>query len=389
MISLEALEAALAPLTALSGGEATFDVGATPITLRVLSTDEEIDVQKYASLPINLVDDAEEGKSQTVALEYIERFKIGILAHSIVRIGLTDLHDVKFVETTEKLGNGTSVKIPKPKVVRDFLTQLPGGSQIVGRLYRKYHELLSKVEKDAEKAIVFEPTDMDAEIERLETRLLALKSEKERTDSPPSGGLTEQIKRVAALEEPPTEGVSVPSPVIPQQPQKRQPIIPGQGAAPVSGTTPAPHPQPPPPAPVQPAEDEIEDSFVDTGDPDAMAGAIARENARIRARRAGMAPPTPEPESALSAVHETIRRPQVTTNPALSGVKQAAIAAAQQSETEQATLVGKNDQGVETYRMPAQELATVPIPNPDARPVPLNRTGEGLGRNPRFRPANR
>jgi len=386
MISLEALEAALAPLTALSGGEASFDVGGTPITLRVLNTDEEIDVQKYASLPVTLVEDSEE-KTQTVALEYLERFKIGILAHSIVRIGLTDLHDVKFVETTEKLGNGTSVKIPKPKVVRDFLTRLPGGSQIVGRLYRKYHELLSRVEKDAEKAIVFEPTDTDAEIERLETRLLALKSEKERTASPPSGGLTEQIKRVAALEEPSTEEASVPppSPVVPQQPQKRQSIIPGQGAAPVSG--PAPTPQPPP---AQSVEDEIEDSFVDTGDSDAMADAIARENARIRARRAGMPSPTPEPESALSAVHETIRRPpQGFVNPALSGVKQAAIAAAQQSETEQATLVGKNEQGVETYRMPVQELATVPTPNPDARPAPLNRTGEGLGRNPRFRPASR
>ena len=386
MISLEALEAALAPLTALSGGEASFDVGGTPITLRVLNTDEEIDVQKYASLPVTLVEDSEE-KTQTVALEYLERFKIGILAHSIVRIGLTDLHDVKFVETTEKLGNGTSVKIPKPKVVRDFLTRLPGGSQIVGRLYRKYHELLSRVEKDAEKAIVFEPTDTDAEFERLETRLLALKSEKERTASPPSGGLTEQIKRVAALEEPSTEEASVPppSPVVPQQPQKRQSIIPGQGAAPVSG--PAPTPQPPP---AQSVEDEIEDSFVDTGDSDAMADAIARENARIRARRAGMPSPTPEPESALSAVHETIRRPpQGFVNPALSGVKQAAIAAAQQSETEQATLVGKNEQGVETYRMPVQELATVPTPNPDARPAPLNRTGEGLGRNPRFRPASR
>ena len=294
MISLEALEAALAPLTALSGGEASFDVGGTPITLRVLNTDEEIDVQKYASLPVTLVEDSEE-KTQTVALEYLERFKIGILAHSIVRIGLTDLHDVKFVETTEKLGNGTSVKIPKPKVVRDFLTRLPGGSQIVGRLYRKYHELLSRVEKDAEKAIVFEPTDTDAEIERLETRLLALKSEKERTASPPSGGLTEQIKRVAALEEPSTEEASVPppSPVVPQQPQKRQSIIPGQGAAPVSG--PAPTPQPPP---AQSVEDEIEDSFVDTGDSDAMADAIARGNARIRARRSGMPSPTPEPDSA-------------------------------------------------------------------------------------------
>jgi len=88
-LTFEALEAALAPIESVGQGESTFDVGGTSVTLRVIRPDEEIEVQKFASIPSQTVGDGEETppeETTTVALEYIERFKVGLLAYALAKL---------------------------------------------------------------------------------------------------------------------------------------------------------------------------------------------------------------------------------------------------------------------------------------------------------------
>ena len=71
-IDFQALEQALAPIAEIGQGELTFDMGATPVTLRVLLPAEELEVQRYAS---EVISARGEGDDPNDAVDYLDRFR--------------------------------------------------------------------------------------------------------------------------------------------------------------------------------------------------------------------------------------------------------------------------------------------------------------------------
>ena len=332
-ITFDTLKKALAPIEALGQGELTFPVNGTPVTLRVLSPEEEVEVQRYATEALL---NGEETAANTA--DYLERFKIAILSHAIIAIGDQDLRHVTSIETGEVLENGVAVKMPKAQALRQLIkgdgdTGLGWTGMLRLSVYRKYGELLVSVERKAENAIEFDPTDLDAEVARLEKRLEILKEQQEKNKEQKALEVSKVSKLVHALADSgraeqkeyredvdqmvaPEAAAPTPEPTpAPRGP--RQPISPTSATPPGKAAQPpqaAPAPQqaqpepPPRPAPqprLAPQYDPlegIEDSFVDPGDSDSMAAAVAAENRRLMEmhRRAQQGIPQDDPRATMA-----------------------------------------------------------------------------------------
>jgi len=300
-INLQALEQALAAVEEVGKGELSFEINNTTMTLRVLMPEEEVEVQKYAAVALN---SGEEGEQHT-AMAFLDRFKTAIISYALVEIDDLDLRDAEFIETGEKLPNGKIVKIPKAealqKIIRGWTRHL-----LIG-VFRKYAELLAKVEKVAEDSIEFEPVDIDTEIQRLEERLAELRESKEAEASGIQDPFTNRVHRMAEMngverpdpsqttaetadpdEEEPLDDSDEDGfiPFVPEaHPSKaRQRIVPTQ--APPPQEAPAPHPKKETSGSPVDLLPEFQESFVDTGDTDGLAAAVAAENARQLKRRA-------------------------------------------------------------------------------------------------------
>ena len=191
-ITLAALEKALAPLEELSRGEITFDAGDTEVTMRLLTPEEETEVQKFASSGLTLEEaEGDEEASGGSALEYLERLKLGVLSYAIVAVGDGDFRNVEWVETEETLGNDRKVRVARHVAMRQLVMRW-GGSIRLG-MYRKYTELVVIMEEKAEKAIKLEPADLDAEIERVEGVLQRLRLAKSEAEGGPASPVRSQF----------------------------------------------------------------------------------------------------------------------------------------------------------------------------------------------------
>jgi rRNA processing protein Krr1/Pno1 len=256
-ITMDALESALAPIEAIGKGEITFDINGVPITLRVLLPEEDAEVQKFSSQIMGT------GENEGAALEYLERFKMTVLSYAVLAIGPHDFRGVQFVETSEKLANGQTVKIPKPDAMRRLMARWSG--ILRSAVFRKYVELMSNVEKEAEKVIKFEPTDFDAEIERLERRLEQLKSERESANAEAAASATSRLAKAIVAQEDsqkagqaptqPSPPEEAPTPV-PEAPATAQPSPLPARRQPISPTVAMPPSEPVPETPgaVEPVE---------------------------------------------------------------------------------------------------------------------------------------
>jgi len=398
-ISLEALGQAIAPIEQLGQGELTFKVGATPITLRIMTPEAEIDVQRFANETLD-----DDGNMAATA-DYLERFKLAVLSHAIVQVGDLDLRGVKTVETGEFLDDGTTPKkITKIRAVRETILKWSGSIRLA--VFRKYGELVEEVERKAEKAVEFKPTDIDAEIERVKARLKELEDEKAKglenpvetpvgrmskavaaNDALEQAETSEKLSRIAAGQVEPEEVEPAPTPQKPPQ-TARQPVTPTQAAPP-----PPPKPQEPPSAPVAPqqapeqplpAPPPPQDSFVDSSDPDQMNAAVAEENRRLMAARMGTSA-AQMPDSVLAAAAQVgIAKP-----PHLEAQK--AMEELENTPTEDATAKPEPDPQPDqrpTFRLPVEEVGphTGGQTAGEAPQVTLNDPNAGKGtRNPRFR----
>ena len=398
-ITMEALASALAPIEQVGHGEVTFDVGKIPVTLRVLVPEEETEVQRFAQQAF--VGEAGKAGDNITAMDYLEKFKLAVLSYALVAAGDQDLRGVEFIETEEVLKNGQKVKLPRYLAMRQMVSKWSGPVRLA--MFKKYTELLGRVEKQAEAAIEFEPSNIDAEIERLEKRMAQLKAEKERANKPVTEtAFSQAAKGIAEIDE--TERINADDKVTatelakaqdeakaqeaPQAaaipPVARQPIYPHQGMppagrqqTPASRPPEAPPPQAAPPSqvalpPEQAPLADVQDSFVDPSDKDEMDNAIASENRRLADARSRVGlglPPAPE-----GSARSSVRRP-----PHMG----AAEAAREVGGMAQAEFVGERD-GLETYRLPAEEMTRRPVaPAPPAsfnKPAPTDKT-----LNPRFR----
>ena len=401
-ITLEALEQALAPIQEIGQGETTFDISGTAITLRILLPEEEAEVQKYAGQVLN--PNGEDNRSN--AAEFLERIKIGTLSHCITAIGAQDLHDVEFIETAEKLANGNAVKITRVAALRKLL--LKWSNPIRLALFRKYAELVASVERQAESAIKFDPVDIDAEIERLESRVSQLKALKEANAAGLASEMSKMVQSVVSDEEAAVEGAPEEAVQVPQQApqQAHQPQEEPQAAAvqprrpisPVATTTltPATPPRRDPNAPkgrpadmygsIEPevrepnarqpapvadqghyvAGMDVPDSFLDPND--SMDDAIEAENRRLMQHRMRGQGQGQQPPSLMTSVRRA---------PHLDAI------AVEELERDSTEYVGRTHDGVDAYRMTSPEEIVVPR----SQPAAPNVVPPGI--NPRFNPTRR
>jgi hypothetical protein len=335
-ITLESLSRVLEPISSIGQEEATFEVNGLTVAMRVLTPEQEAEVQKFAN---EVFATKSEGDSEDTArgMEYLERFRLAVVSHAICAIGDTDLRNVVYVETGEKLPNGVAVKVPTATALRNLITRQRWSGTIRLGLFRKYGEIVSKVEKKSEAAIEFEPSDTEAEIERLEARIAILRKEKEDKNAPLLSSVSGLVKevvaqdttqqqeaqenltrldamredRLAAQEAGPAQEPSAETPPwfpeatapeAPASPVARQPVTPKLGKPPArTAPVAAPQPTPPPPAPAAPALTDSTSSFIDTDDVEASAEAVAMENQRLfhaRKNRGNL----PAPPSGLNQV---------------------------------------------------------------------------------------
>jgi hypothetical protein len=396
-ITLEALENAVAPIEELGQGESTFSVGSTSITVHALLPEEEAEVQNYASQSLG---------EESSPLDYIERFKKSVLAYAIVEIGGQDLRDVTTLETAEKLDNGKFVRIPKVDAMRQIVGKWTGSVRT--GVFRKYIDLVSRIEDRARQAILFDPTDRDSEINRLtkdiaklEERKAALIEERDHAGVDLSTQLAKTARTIEKMDQQVkapdgTESDEPPDQILPVSKRtqeapvsgRRQSIVPQQGAPPVTAPAPrvtreataevAPAPAPEPaPTRVNP---EFEDSFVDPGDQESMAAAIAAETRRVLARRQQQQQAAP-----VSVINAALARrpPHLDAQETEDELETASTARG-------AVYAGKTADGVDTFRMPTEDLVERRGgANPQQR-VPLNKGQDPkVSRNPRFKPAPR
>jgi hypothetical protein len=170
------------------------------------------------------------------------------------------------------------------------------------------------------------------------------------------------------------------------------PVTVKRGRPPQQAAPPVPMVQPEvageaPPVPVRVAPEplaDVEDSFVDPGDQEGMAAAIAAENRRVLARRqqAGRDLP-PAPASVINAALATQPRrpPHLDALEAENELETAATARG-------AVYVGKTADGVDTFRMPTEDVIERRGAGEKQPRVPLNRgSNPKSSQNPRFKPA--
>jgi len=176
MLNLKDLKSALAKVADLSNTERSFLIKGEKITLRVLTPNEEIEVQKRAMEAIKEGEDT----NQVVAADYIQRFRTHTLSYAIIQINELDLRDVKYIETDETLPNGVKIKITKHEALESIISSW--GREMLSAVFKKFGELSEAVEADVEESVVYEPEILEKEIERLEQRLVELKNKRESKD---------------------------------------------------------------------------------------------------------------------------------------------------------------------------------------------------------------
>lgn len=415
-ISLAALEAALSEIEQLGHDETTFDVGGTTITMRSLTPEQEVEVQQFAAQAWTEEHDNDAGET----LSFVDRFRVETIARALIAVGDLDLRDAEYLETGEVLPNGKAVKEPRHVVLRRIV--LRWGGPIRVRIFKRYAAMLKQLAKKAERAIEFEPTDTESEVNRLKARLTELEKELEsekETDAPSmvahiaEYGEVDESVRKSALEqavppsppaptdEPrvarPTETQAPVSPVLgpshtvhrqappPQNPPQRQPILP-QAAAPPQPTSREPAPPVPhaPQAQGPPAIQTMDGgSFIG---PDDINAAVAEANQQLAAARAARGGPAyPPAESALSMIHAMRPQPPHIAAAAVASDMQEMEVGHQEmlrhaGQTPDGVAVFELGQGQEISLDPRANKRTV-ARNPVARPDPAKGTG-----NPRFQP---
>ena len=182
----------MSPLSEIGKGELAFDVNGLTLVLRALSPEEEIHVQRYARQALTDGDTTD----QTNALEYLDRFRICSLGYSLVQAGDIDFRGVEFIETGEKLSNGTAIKIRKHEAVMQLVQAW--SRNMVNAVFKKFGELQNRVEKEVEGLIEFDDVDYDAEITRLEDRIRELKEAKIKANLSTQDPRTDTRKQVVA-----------------------------------------------------------------------------------------------------------------------------------------------------------------------------------------------
>ncbi len=288
-ISLKALEGAITQVEKVADQELTFQVNGTNIAIRGLRPDEDTEVQRYAqsALPKNGEED------QAAFAEFMDRLRYGTLGYSVVQINDMDLRNEDYLSTEDE--EGAPYDVPKSEALRDMIRK-NWSRPMLAAVFKKFVELLNRIEVHADRSVKFDPADLNDEIKRMEERLTELKTTRDEQGKEVQDVITKtqhavskinnsQIEHRKAQNVNTVEAVDVdpqqapvpqqaPEPVSEPEPprqENRRSSIPQQMAPP---SRQAPQPQPQMTSPETPRNGGIPDpheghSFMDTSDPEA------------------------------------------------------------------------------------------------------------------------
>lgn len=389
-MDIKTLEAAFAKIGQIGKGEVDVEIDGVRVWMRVLQPEEDIEVQKYAR------GDAEGGIEN---LLLVERYKRATIAYAVVQVGDVNLRGVTSVPTGEVLENGTPVRVPKHVAVRRIVDGWT--RQATTLLFHRYAELVKRIEDEANSKMSFDKSNVDAEIERLESRLVELRKLKAGT-APPSGITAEIIQKVdeeargVAVMPPSRESEARPSALSESPPPEptpvQRPVETRTRVVPVA----APPPSRPAPAPVpEPSQvDDLPDVMHSFGD--ATEEAVAVEAARIMNARSKAAAARAESTDAPPPV--PVRAGRVP--PHMAAARTAAEVAPPDPLASAEVVDPVGD--IPAYRMPSVNVTdrgrgSPPPPPPVAggrnvgqrvAPSAVNRTPPGTPNNPNFRGGN-
>jgi len=324
MVNLKALEAAVMKVERIRDHEFCFEVDGTKICMMPLRPDQETEVQKYAQVAMEEVREGD--ANQAAFADFMDRMRHASLGFSIVQIGDVNLRDLEFVETGDVDEQGNPVSVPKWEAVCELVSR-EWSRLMLSQVFGKFGEMLDRLELRAQKAVSFDPVDLDEEIERTQRRLGELQDAKKRIKAPTPDALTRQQQEVVKIDKAAEENrnmirrgadeaqVNLPQPEAPQERSAPEPTAQApqprddRPQPPQSGTiegrqSPVPQSAPPQERPAPAAESQIPqqettqqqppqqfvdergiplpndgDSFFDPSDPDA---ALAAETHRLQ-----------------------------------------------------------------------------------------------------------
>ena len=207
-MNLKSLKAALAPLTKFGQDEINFEISdesgnEITVFLRPLVPKEEIECQKKAREILLQVQEEEgvedsDDVSRAAAIQYFDSFRVEVISYALVQVGDQSFREVKHIETEETLPNGTPVKVPLNKALRDLIASEWSRSMIT-ICWSKYGELVTKIAQKAEKVAEQSLADLDAEITRVSDRLSRLKLERENRAKGDPSVTMDQIRTLTNL----------------------------------------------------------------------------------------------------------------------------------------------------------------------------------------------
>jgi hypothetical protein len=355
MLDIKALEAAFARIGEIGRGEIDVDLDGVRVCMRSLTPEEDVEVQRHARG--ENIDDLDN-------ITLIERFKRATLGYAIVQVGTLNLRGVTSIPTGEVLQNGTPVRVPKHEAVRRIADGWSRHATTL--LFQQYAELVKRVEDDANARVKYDGAKLDAEIERLESRLDDLRRMKIATVKVDTAPVLESlIDAEATLSQTAIHPVPAPEPA--PEPAPRQRMVP-EKAPPILRA--APMAEAPTPAAVQaPVRSSIGDFTLED---------VAAEEARIQEARARrMRPPSsdneplPEPPTPVP-VPQRRTPPHLAARPPVEEVGGALDDVVAEGPVN----------GVEAFRIPSMAVTDRGRPNvppaptrggpPGQRPTPMN-----------------
>lgn len=383
MLSLHDLEQAFSEISNVGKGTIECEVDGKLVVLTALLPHEEVAVQKFAAAALEENKDAISSNT-----DFLERFQVALLSYAVLKVGNLDLTGVDVIETGDTLPNGVKVKVPRHEAVRKMVNSW---SRVVRQyLFKKYSDLMDRIDYDTEKVIKYEPVDIDAEIARIEERLEWLRDKKKTKDddmeakhpfrqqvaafSNPNLTEPDQPKEAPTPPEAP-KAPEPPKPITPkpQQATPRAPIIPAAVPPPVKHQPQTVAPLPPEPVNQDPSPDEVlrsieqglEGAEEDSGLSD-LEAEIEAENARLLRARAAQQQNQP-----------AFRRPP----------PHAAIHKDFEAEDENPITAQKVGDlgGTDAYRLNQPVTLTNKQPSRTAQGVMLDQGADKGTQNPRFR----
>jgi len=198
IVNLSQLKDVLEPLRKFAQDEFSFEVEGLQVTLRPLLPWEEIRCQQRAAEVLKNVQ-AEDGMddddplTRAASLQYFDQFRSEVASYALVQIGDQDLREVLEIETGETLPNGTPVKVPLQRALRDLINSSWSRAMIT-ICFAKYGDMITKISEKADRIAKDSLSDLDTEIERTINRLERLRKEREQRAKGDPSVTTQQIQ---------------------------------------------------------------------------------------------------------------------------------------------------------------------------------------------------